>query len=416
MKKVILVAMVAVSMLFAFTACDNSVPTYKNADYITVSQNTPFIEGQAFNAANFDVTIHYTDGSTSVVNGNGLVKATAWGTSKTVTAVINTDLSATFEANVIALDDCEVVVTLADDTTTPIKPTAAAGESRTVNIDVESVSYTAEGVTYEATASEYNAYASVNADQLKVADSYTVEATVYKGDNSTGTKVATVEATVEVLPAADTSKHIVGFEVLYDVDSAAGEESDVEDATSLSNLWIGDKVTARLVQVVEQNGKTSYEDITSGYQTANLTTGLSFTQGKATVTVGKTNYTGNAYYYNKDLSSSTQAKNISIPAGASTVTGTPSVTADAEKYPVAGTVLAGNSDLSGYVKVTGLTNTDSEIKDVDFSIVVDPAMSFTIPASGSVDVYYFLTYNSYGEDVVVRNSVSIQAKAAEPTV
>ena len=420
MKKTILVAMIAVAMLFAFTACEQSVPTYKNADYLTINQTAAFIEGQEFNANNFEVVVHYTDGSTSTIPGAGVVKG--WNGGASSTSTVSAELTSSlkfdsFAVNVIAQADCEVTVTLADDTTTPIKPTAAANEERVVDVDVESVAYTAEGITYEATATDYYACATVNNTQLKTAGTYTLEATVYKGSDSTGTKVATVETTVEVTPAKDTAEHVVGFEVLYSVDSAAGEESDVTDVTSLSNLWIGDKVSIRLVQVVEKEGVRSYKTITdaSKYQTANLSTGISFTNGVASnITVGKTNLTGNAYYYDATLSNSTQARNISIPAGQNTLKGTASVTADAAKYPAAGTTLAGNSDLSGYVKVTGLTNTDTDVTDVAYKIVVDPAMSFTIPASGSVNVYYFLSYNSYGEDVVIRGYVPIQAKASTP--
>ena len=424
MKKTILTIMVAAMMLVAFTACEQQMPTYKNADYLTIVQNTAFIEGQDFNANNFEVVVHYTDGSTSTIPGAGVVTATwAKGAAKdsTVSAKLTDALKVdSFDVNVIDLDDCEISVVLADDATTSIKPTATENEVRNVIVKVESVTYSAEGITYEATAADYTAVASINGTQLKTADTYTVDANVYTGyvsDESRGTKVATVETTVEVTPAKDTAEHVVGFEVLYSVDSAAGEESDVTDATSLSNLWIGDKVTIRLVQVIEKEGVRSYRTIedASKYQTANLSTGISFTNGVASnITVGKTNLTGNAYYYDTEISSSTQAKNISIPAGKSTVTGTATVTADADKYPAAGTTLTGNSDLSGYVKVTGLSNTDTDIKDVAYTIVVDPAMSFTIPASGSVNVYYFLSYNSYGEDVVIRGSVPLQAKAATP--
>ena len=78
MKKTILTIMVAAMMLVAFTACEQQMPSYKNADFVSVDQTKAFIAGQPFDASYFTVTLHYTDGSTSQVSPSGVVSAAGW--------------------------------------------------------------------------------------------------------------------------------------------------------------------------------------------------------------------------------------------------------------------------------------------------------------------------------------------------
>ena len=74
MKKTILTIMVAAMMLVAFTACEQAqMPTYRNVDYITIKQVADFVEGQPFDAANFQVIAHNTDNTETVIDGQGLV-------------------------------------------------------------------------------------------------------------------------------------------------------------------------------------------------------------------------------------------------------------------------------------------------------------------------------------------------------
>ena len=70
MKKSILVILIAVSMLFAFTACEQSAFQYPaNVDYITVVQTKDFVDGDAFSASNFTVYAHDTNGGNNPVAG-----------------------------------------------------------------------------------------------------------------------------------------------------------------------------------------------------------------------------------------------------------------------------------------------------------------------------------------------------------
>ena len=74
MKKSILVILIAVSMLFAFTACEQSAFQYPaNVDYITVVQTKDFVDGDAFSASNFTVYAHDTNGGNNPVAGAKVV-------------------------------------------------------------------------------------------------------------------------------------------------------------------------------------------------------------------------------------------------------------------------------------------------------------------------------------------------------
>ena len=72
MKKVF-IGVLAALMLFAFTACEQSMPSYKQVEYVTLDQTQAFIENQPLSAEAFSVTVHYLDGSLDVFPGTGRV-------------------------------------------------------------------------------------------------------------------------------------------------------------------------------------------------------------------------------------------------------------------------------------------------------------------------------------------------------
>ena len=245
MKKTILTIMVAAMMLVAFTACEQAqMPTYKNADYLTIVQNTAFIEGQAFNANNFEVVVHYTYGSTSTIPGAGVVTGTwATGAAKgsTVSAKLTDALKVdSFAVNVIDQDDCELTVVLAEDTTSPIKKDASSIDKRAVEVKIESISYTAEGITYKLdSVAGYGAVVTLTAKELKVAGSYELEATIYSGYTSTssvGTKIGTAMATVEVTDSTKDTAIASMKVVVVDTEASVADEEPV----AIANPYIDD--------------------------------------------------------------------------------------------------------------------------------------------------------------------------------
>ena len=56
MKKVF-IGVLAALMLFAFTACEQSMPSYKQVEYVTLDQTQAFIEYQPLTAKAFSVTV-----------------------------------------------------------------------------------------------------------------------------------------------------------------------------------------------------------------------------------------------------------------------------------------------------------------------------------------------------------------------
>ena len=70
MKKTILVSLVAVMMLFAFTACEQPVPGLSKAIIdADIVQNGTFLVGQPFDASKFSVNVTYSDGSKGTLEG-----------------------------------------------------------------------------------------------------------------------------------------------------------------------------------------------------------------------------------------------------------------------------------------------------------------------------------------------------------
>ncbi len=70
MKKTILVSLVAVMMLFAFTACEQPVPGLSKAIIdADIVQNGTFFVGQPFDASKFSVNVTYSDGTKGTLEG-----------------------------------------------------------------------------------------------------------------------------------------------------------------------------------------------------------------------------------------------------------------------------------------------------------------------------------------------------------
>ena len=66
------IGVLAALMLFAFTACDNSVPTvsYNDVSYVEVEQVKSFLEGDAATEDGFQIVVNYTVGSPKIIAGN----------------------------------------------------------------------------------------------------------------------------------------------------------------------------------------------------------------------------------------------------------------------------------------------------------------------------------------------------------
>ena len=83
MKKTILVALIAVAMLFAFTACEQQIPNMlpDDVNYIAIEQTADAVEGQAFDPALFNVVVYSSNPNVgpTTVPGTGYVTLVSGG-------------------------------------------------------------------------------------------------------------------------------------------------------------------------------------------------------------------------------------------------------------------------------------------------------------------------------------------------
>ena len=78
MKKTILVSLVAVMMLFAFVACEQTpIEMPKTVISASIRQEGTFLVGQPFDASKFVVDVTYSDGSVVPLTGTNVTVSTS---------------------------------------------------------------------------------------------------------------------------------------------------------------------------------------------------------------------------------------------------------------------------------------------------------------------------------------------------
>ena len=411
MKKSILIGALAVMMLFAFTACEPQTvawPSSKDVSYLTIEQVKDFIKGDTATDDGFAVIIHYTDDTISdPISGVAKVQDD----NKTVKAAI------TFSGDTTPTNAIDATVAFAPVTGVEITGVDMEADDPVVNAKVV-LSYANGSKTfdYDEVVLTY-AYKVAGKDvekddlaDLEAGTEVVVFVTGYKIDTNSAETIDAVQIGSYTVPEeeeqVDTSR-VTGMTVLYSVSSKSAENSKLQKVEAVSGLFIGDKVTVQVCktrvagdpELITNEGVVVKDDADSKF------TALG-TAGTVTVEVGEKAYTATVYYYNEQIGK-TVSKNVTIPAGNSTVEGTASVEQNMDVALKAGPL---SGDISAYVKVTGLSNLDKS-EDVKFSIYTDPEMTFSIPESGKETVYYYIEYSSYNGNVKTRNSVDMQAVA-----
>ena len=265
MKKCILIGALAALMLFAFTACEQPGLTLPaNVDYITVVQTKDFVDGDKFNAANFTVYAHDTNGGNTPVNGakveidptgealaaGNTVEA---GTTYTVKATLNVatsdnPLTATQTFTAYALESYEVngmpslvafVVTIEEDT--QYVKAAPSDSSVTEDSVLKSVKVSgvyANGETRELSAADIkdNLYVT-DAEGNKIeAAAFTVGTTYYLSVG-TGTDAKLTNITVLAVEEAPQPEkdNQTGIEVTVSEKNYLGQSTGVKAVATYSN-------------------------------------------------------------------------------------------------------------------------------------------------------------------------------------
>ena len=174
MKKVF-IGVLAALMLFAFTACEQSMPSYKQVEYVTLDQTQAFIEYQPLSAEAFSVTVHYLDGSQDVFPGTGRVTFVD---------------SAADNANVVSNATAKAGV---------YAKATVAGESDTIGIKfVEATAFTAT-VTAEDVIRSYAQVGSTDEYAPKeAAVTFKVTGATLTGDENASWTLTSTEATSKI--------------------------------------------------------------------------------------------------------------------------------------------------------------------------------------------------------------------------
>ena len=286
------IGVLAALMLFAFTACDNSVPTvsYNDVSYVEVEQVKSFLEGDAATEDGFQIVVNYTSASPVVISGNkGNIKisgdtATATDSIKfydmnnNLVPVVGTEIAYTpvtsVSANVSAIEIEEG--SKLEDGFSIINPEVLADVSFTlVGGDIERVYTMADKAAgkFDVVLSLWNEDGMLaTSTAVKEGETYTVTLDKYRFANSgewidvttagkgmdTGITVSVVEA---VTPDTDIARIVVAV-----VKSATVE--DGEEPEIISNPWIDEKTIAVIgynaagdfVKFVETNDYTVIGD------------------------------------------------------------------------------------------------------------------------------------------------------------
>ena len=320
MRKSILIGVLAALMLFAFTACEPQVVDLtggnRTAQFVVVTQNTPFIEGQSFVADNFDVAIYYSDGGEpQVLPGTGIVELVESDANNKVNegdkvkANITTTLaSKELAINVIALEDCEISdVKLATGTVPSVYVNEDAAEAVNLssNFSIASVTYTYEGITYTSTEStdfdNLTIVAEISVEAQKTVGTADITVTVKDGE----TVVAEIPATCNVVKKGADSPIYDSYEVYFATESAGiGTEADP------AKLFIDDTV---YLKVVEKASNTGSEQLVNDYTLAVngvLLEGSDVTTAKGALVLKETAGTAYSVYVDGKL-----IDTVTVPAG-----------------------------------------------------------------------------------------------------
>ena len=246
MNKKILVGLIVAMMIVAgFTACDNSVPTYKTVNYISMAQVKDVLYGQAFTGDMVEITVHYTDGSVETVSGAGYASGTNSGTS-----AFDVDASYAGETAKISV--------------TPVAPESATIEAvaksrevtttqPTVDGNVELASWTmtvtgGENGSFTVKSTDTQDDYTVTAGKIPAADKGTVGEYTVALTAAYKTIAITTDSTVTVEVYDDTpvAKPVVGVAPFYKVGS--GDELSQAEFNA-TQLYIGDTVQVRFYTV-----------------------------------------------------------------------------------------------------------------------------------------------------------------------
>ena len=391
-KKFFILALAA-AVLFAFAACQPSMPVYRNVDYITINQTEDILVGESATSDMFEIIAHYTDGTAEPVNGvievasssvtasinsadpeKGTLSAAASIVRKTVTSasvsgVSNVEIKAGKSlADLKYLDDAlkNGVITWEG---TPVLTLSYDGGSKEYtlegadlrNIVISLIDEEGEPVT-AGTFAEGDVF-TVTLDKYKLATQF-VEL-----KNPIELEGLTVSVVAE---GVDPDATLTGIKVYYEVErngKSLGAKSD-----SLPTLYTQDKVSIGVYEVYSDGSEILTDSPVTAANTGSIAA-PAFVNGKAEVTVATTTTTTT-----------------------STVAGLAMVTIDGKAYTESFAVGSGSNYISSVAvvradKTLSAGHTFASVAGTGTTSDITPTVTWkdaqNIPAGGATVTYAF---------------------------
>ena len=248
--KSVLVVAFACAMLFAFTACENSVPVYRTVDYISLSQVQDVIKGQPFDGSMMNITVHYTDGYTETVSGSGYIKAEDNADTTEPFSVSGTYAGVATAVNytITPVDPVSAEIVAEDVTSIAANPAAADGAKRPVTLGewsaVISGGTNGSFTVTNTTASDFGytvSAADLVAEEIREAGTYEKALTIVYDETS-----VTTESIVNVIVPPKT---------------VTPDEPAKKDVTSMFVVWTigGDEEVTSNTATAKAGESVSYE-------------------------------------------------------------------------------------------------------------------------------------------------------------
>ena len=314
MKKTILVSLIAALMLFAFVACDNSVPSvYNGVVSAEVQQIKGYFNGEEATEDGFQIVVNYAEGSPRIIPGNkgtidldstpGIAKASSgivlMDFSKNEVSIVPTEVvySDVTSATVSGVD----VYTVTEGWTAEEFDKALTNKKVPEGLENLTFTFTGDNVTRTYTLEDkfdgtfdYQLWLYKDGgdtplkydEEVKAGDRYEVMLYAYKigkGEMTAfGGKGLATGMTVSAVEKEDPAT-VTGIKVYYTVKN--GTEVIAEKVETLPALYTGDTVEISVYEVKSDNKETLTTGTVSVVNTTTPYTNLSFQKGVATVTV-----------------------------------------------------------------------------------------------------------------------------------
>ena len=396
MKKSILIGMLAVLMLVAFTACNNQVAYKVPVGMTATTSKVDYLEGETVDPATISATVEYSDGSSQTISGTQLGIAAEKLTLTDAATVATKDITVTFgagEKNSVA-SSVTVTVYAVSDVTLGNLPTEAASGGKIDTSDVTATVSYGVGKTRALQAGEFKVTASVtgSAGDKNVA---VTGATVTVFDEHVASVLGAENWKVDIAEATkpagtyDPEKFAEYKVVLTGPDGK--EIVSADNAVAIpSTAYVGDEYTWAVYAYDTEGARAAAVENTDYFFVDNK-------KPSSKITLALDSSTTYSVKFKNDLS--TVGVTITVPNGVDYIVGFASIVADEENAPTYGTAATD----ANYVFTANYKGAGAKVaEEGDFeATILDP----TVPAAG--ESYRPRFYIEYGKKDAAGDFISV---------